>query len=111
MNKTALLVQVILCLSVQAQPAIYQSWHPAAGSPGSLVHENIGFKDQTIEELRATPVRKVQVYQPAGDALSEDDVKRIKITADSIPVLIFQPGKTGNLPSLLITTAEDLSPR
>ena len=102
MNKTALLVQVILCLSVRAQPAFTQSCGNRQLDPRAALFMKLsGFKDQTIEELRATPVEKFKFTNLPVMPYPKDDVKRIKITADSIPVLIFNPAKAGNLPIII----------
>ena len=109
MNKSSAFVQVIFMPFGRGATGLRILRNQAAGSPGSLVRENIRFKDQTIEELRATPVEKFKVYQPAGDALSERRCEADQNYGDSIPVLIFNPAKRAISPSLLITTAEDLS--
>ncbi|MFT3678858.1 MAG: alpha/beta hydrolase [Ferruginibacter sp.] len=61
----------------------------------------IGYQDFTIEQLRSMPIEQIKypplpiIPYPAGD------VKRIKITADSIPVLVFNPAHAANLPIII----------
>ena len=61
----------------------------------------IGFKDLTIEQLRNVPIEQIKFAGPPPIPYPKADVKRIKITADSIPVLIFNPSHTQNLPILI----------
>lgn len=61
----------------------------------------IGNEDLTIEQLRAIPIAQLRLAGPPAIAYPEEDVKRIKITADSIPVLIFNPSHAKNLPILI----------
>jgi len=60
-----------------------------------------GYKDQTLEELRATPIAKLKYASLPVLPYPKDDVKRIKVTADSIPVLIFNPLHGTNLPIII----------
>jgi acetyl esterase len=62
----------------------------------------IGYQDFSIEQLRSLPIE--QIKYAGGPPLvpyPKEDVTRIKITADSIPVLIFNPGHAQNLPILI----------
>ena len=61
----------------------------------------IGYKDLSLEELRALPIE--QLKYPAIPLISypQADVKRIKITPDSIPVLVFNPLHKTNLPIII----------
>ncbi|MEP7166092.1 MAG: alpha/beta hydrolase [Ferruginibacter sp.] len=60
-----------------------------------------GYKDMTIEELRNVPIAQIKFAGPAAIPYPKEDVKRIKITADSIPVLIFNPAHSQNLPVMI----------
>ena len=61
----------------------------------------IGNEDLTIEQLRKIPIEQIRSVGPPLIPYPKEDVKRIKITADSIPVLIFNPSHTNNLPILI----------
>lgn len=61
----------------------------------------IDYHDLTIEQLRATPVAQIRSAGPPLIPYPPEDVKRIKITADSIPVLIFNPAHTQDLPVII----------
>jgi len=60
-----------------------------------------GYKDQTLEELRATPIAKLKYTGVPVLPYPKEDVRRIKITADSIPVLVFNPLHESNLPIII----------
>lgn len=57
----------------------------------------IGYKDQTIEQLRQTPIEQLKYPQLPIIQYSKQDVQRIKITKDSIPELVFNPLHKNNL--------------
>lgn len=61
----------------------------------------IGYQDLTIEQLRATPIAKIKFSGPPPVPYPKQDVVRIKITADSIPVLVFNPAHSANLPVII----------
>ena len=61
----------------------------------------IGNEDLTIEQLRKIPIEQIKFAGPPPIPYPKTDVKRIKITADSIPVLIFNPSHAQNLPILI----------
>ena len=61
----------------------------------------IGDEDLTIDQLRKIPIQQIRSVGPPVIPYPKEDVKRIKITADSIPVLIFNPSHTNNLPILI----------
>jgi acetyl esterase len=61
----------------------------------------IGNEDLSIEQLRKIPIAQLRSVGPPAIPYPAADVKRIKITADSIPVLIFNPSHTKNLPILI----------
>ena len=63
----------------------------------------IGYQDLTIEQLRNIPIEQIKrSAAPLPVPYPKEDVKRIKITADSIPVLVFNPSHAQNL-SILIS--------
>ena len=61
----------------------------------------IGYQDMTIEQLRNIPIEQIKFAGPPLMPYPKADVKRIKITSDSIPVLVFNPSHAKNLPILI----------
>lgn len=61
----------------------------------------IGNEDLTIEQLRKIPIAQLRFAGPPIIPYPAADVKRIKITADSIPVLVFNPAHLQNLPIII----------
>ncbi|MBK7559796.1 MAG: alpha/beta hydrolase [Chitinophagaceae bacterium] len=61
----------------------------------------IGYHDMTLEQLRVMPISQLKYTGPPLIPYPEEDVTRIKITADSIPVLIFNPAHAQNLPIII----------
>jgi acetyl esterase len=55
----------------------------------------------TIEQLRNIPIEQLKFAGPPLIPYPKEDVKRIKITPDSIPVLLFNPSHAQNLPILI----------
>jgi acetyl esterase len=61
----------------------------------------IGNEDLTIEQFRNIPIEQLRLAGPPVIPYPEADIQRIKITADSISVLIFNPTHGKNLPILI----------
>lgn len=61
----------------------------------------IGYQDMTIEELRALPISAIKFAGPPALPYPKEDVQRIKVTADSIPVLVFNPKHGEKLPIII----------
>ncbi|NEM96575.1 alpha/beta hydrolase [Pontibacter burrus] len=61
----------------------------------------IGYKDRTLEELRSIPIEQIKYVDLPLRPYPKEDVQRIKITADSIPVLVFNPLQKKNLPIII----------
>lgn len=62
----------------------------------------IDYKDLDIEQLRRLPIEQIKNgAAPPVIPYPKEDVKRIKITEDSIPVLVFNPLHGQNLPVLI----------
>lgn len=61
----------------------------------------IGYKDLSIEELRSLPIEQIKYVKLPEIPYPGADVQRIKITKDSIPVLIFNPLHKTNLPVII----------
>ncbi|MBX2931338.1 MAG: alpha/beta hydrolase [Chitinophagaceae bacterium] len=61
----------------------------------------IDYKDLTLEQLRALPIEQIKYPQLPIMPYPKEDVQRIKITKDSIPVLVFNPLHKNNLPVII----------
>lgn len=61
----------------------------------------IGYKDLGIEELRSLPIEQIKYPKVPVTPYPEADVQRIKITKDSIPVLVFNPLHKKTLPIII----------
>ncbi len=61
----------------------------------------IGYKDLTLEQLRKMPIEQLKYAGPPAMPYPTADVKRIKITADSIPVLVFNASHGKHLPIII----------
>lgn len=61
----------------------------------------IGYKDQTLEELRSVPIEQIKYPGLPLLPYPQEDVRRIKVTADSIPLLVFNPLHGENLPVVI----------
>lgn len=60
-----------------------------------------GYMDMSLEQLRAMPIEALKYPPVPLMPYPKEDVKRIKITADSIPVLIFNPANSSDLPIII----------
>lgn len=61
----------------------------------------IGYKDLSLEELRSLPIEQIKFPNVPVTPYPKEDVQRIKITKDSIPVLVFNPLHKEKLPILI----------
>jgi acetyl esterase len=61
----------------------------------------IGYQDLSLEQLRKLPIEQIKYPPLPLIPYPPEDVKRIKITADSIPVLVFNPTHLKDLPILI----------
>lgn len=61
----------------------------------------IGYQDLSLEQLRNMPIEQLKYPDVPIVPYPKEDVQRIKITADSIPVLVFNPLHTNNLPVII----------
>ncbi len=61
----------------------------------------IGYQDLTLDQLRALPIDLLKYPQIPVLPYPKEDVQRIKITKDSIPVLVFNPLHKQNLPVII----------
>lgn len=61
----------------------------------------IEYKDLTIQQLRAMPIEQLKFPPLPVIPYPETDVSRIRVTKDSIPVLVFNPHYAENLPVII----------
>ncbi|TBX70132.1 alpha/beta hydrolase [Flavobacterium silvisoli] len=61
----------------------------------------IGYKDLTLEQLRQIPIEQLKYAGPPAMPYPVADVQRIKITVDSIPVLVFNATHGKHLPIII----------
>jgi acetyl esterase len=61
----------------------------------------IGYQDMSLAQLRAMPVETIKFPVLPLIPYPKEDVKRIKISEDSIPVLIFNPAHSSALPIII----------
>ncbi|HRO70830.1 MAG TPA: alpha/beta hydrolase [Chitinophagaceae bacterium] len=61
----------------------------------------IHYEDLSLEQLRSMPIDLIKYPQIPLTPYPEADVKRIKITKDSIPVIVFNPLHKENLPVII----------
>ncbi|MGZ8535907.1 MAG: alpha/beta hydrolase [Flavitalea sp.] len=61
----------------------------------------IDYKDLSLEQLRSIPIEQIKFAGPPALPYPKEDVKRIKITADSIPVLVFNATHAQQIPIII----------
>lgn len=61
----------------------------------------IGYQDLTLEQLQKLPIEQIKFPNIPLTPYPQEDVQRIKITKDSIPVLVFNPLHKQNLPVII----------
>lgn len=61
----------------------------------------IGYRDLSLEQLRKMPIEQIKFAGPPAIPYPASDVKRIKVSADSIPVLVFNTTHGKNLPIVI----------
>ena len=61
----------------------------------------IDYKDLSLEQLRGIPIEQIKFAGPPAVPHPKDDVRRIKITADSIPILVFNATHAHNIPIVI----------
>jgi acetyl esterase len=102
MNKTILIIFLIIVFVCSRQGLFAQSCGTRQLDPRvASFLKMIGNEDLTIEQFRKIPIAQLRFAGPPAIPYPAADVKRIKITADSIPVLIFNPAHANNLPILI----------
>jgi acetyl esterase len=61
----------------------------------------IDYKDLSLEQLRSIPIAQIKFAGPPLIPYPKEDVKRIKVTADSIPVLVFNATHAQHIPIII----------
>src|SRR5690349_3957436 len=94
---------LILIISIGGSISIYaQACHSGVLDPRIKEFlKMVGNTDQSLEELRKIPASEMRKFGPPYTPYPQADVQRIKVTADSIPVLVFNPLHKTNLPVLI----------
>jgi len=102
MKKIAALAAFCLFFGVTIQNTVAQSCGTRQLDAGvASFLKMIGYQDMTLEQLRKLPINQIKYAGPPLIPYPKEDVIRIKITADSIPVLIFNPAHAQNLPIII----------
>jgi len=102
MKKLLLSFVLIFCILATFQKAFAQSCNNRQLDPRVAAFlKMIGYQDLTIEQLRTMPVEQIKYPFMPLIPYPKEDVKRIKITRDSIPVLVFNPAHSQNLPIII----------
>jgi acetyl esterase len=83
--------------NVAAQPCGTRQLDPRALAFLKLIN----YRDMSLEELRNIPIEQIKNDGPPVVPYPKEDVKRIKITKDSIPILVFNPLHEKNLPIII----------
>lgn len=102
MKKSILVASVGILILLSLQKSFAQTCGARQLDPGiASFLRMIGYKDLSVEELRAMPIEQIKYVDIPLIPYPAADVKRIKITADSIPVLVFNPAHGQRLPVII----------
>ena len=102
MGKSNFLASLICLLLLHAHTSFAQTCGSRQLDPGiASFLKLIGYKDLSLEQLRAMPIEQLKYVEIPLIPYPAEDVKRIKITPDSIPVLVFNPAHEKNLPIII----------
>jgi acetyl esterase len=103
MRKSILLISFSFALVFIQQELFGQTCGKRQLDPGIAAFlKMIGYQDLTIEQLRNIPIQQVKSsFAPPPIPFPKEDVLCIKITPDSIPILIFNPLHAKNLPIII----------
>lgn len=102
MKKSLFIIFLSIILIFKGQELIAQGCGKRELDPRvSSFLKMIGYQDMTIDQLRDVPIELIKFPVIPLIPYPKEDVTRIKITADSIPVLIFNPSHAQNLPILI----------
>ncbi len=99
--KKAIKLSLALIWSVQFQVNA-QPCTTGVPDPGVMKFlQMIGNEDLSLEQLRSIPIDRIKLMGPPVIPYPNEDVTRIKVTSDSIPVLVFNPLKGNDLPIII----------
>jgi acetyl esterase len=103
MKKSILFIFLSIALVFSKQKMFAQHCGTRQLDPGIAAFlKMIGYQDLSIEQLRSLPIEQTKFSGgPPLIPYPKEDVTRIKITEDSIPVLVFNPAHAQNLPVLI----------
>jgi acetyl esterase len=102
MNKLLLLILLNIFFAFNPQEVTAQTCGTRQLDPRvASFLKMIGYQDMTIEQLRSIPINQIKFAGPPPIPYPIEDVKRIKITTDSIPVLVFNPTHAQNIPIII----------
>ncbi len=102
MKKSIVVALLGIVLWVMPQGLIAQTCGTGELDPRiSYFLKLIGYQDFTLEELRAMPIDNIKYAGPPPMPYPKEDVRRIKITEDSIPVLVFNPTNAREAPIII----------
>lgn len=102
MKKIILLFAFSLSIKISIQSTYAQSCgNRQLDSRVDAFLKMIGYQDLTLGQLRSLPIEQIKYPSLPLIPYPKNDVKRIKVTSDSIPVLIFNPTHSTNLPIIV----------
>ncbi|WP_082161713.1 alpha/beta hydrolase [Rufibacter radiotolerans] len=102
MKRLILLIFLLLFFVFSKSQVHAQACHTRVLDPNVAAFlKMIGYEDLSLAQLRRMPIDQIKFAGPPPRPYPQEDVKRIKITADSIPVLVFNASKGQNLPILI----------
>ena len=103
MKKSILFIFFSIILLFKQQEFFGQTCGTRQLDPGIAAFlKMIGYQDLTIEQLRSIPIQQIKSsFAPPPIPYPKEDVVRIKVTRDSIPILIFNPLHAKNLPIII----------
>lgn len=103
MKKLLTLLFLSIALVLAKQELLAQTCGTRKLDPGIAAFlKMIGYQDLSIEQLRSIPIQDIKSsFAPPPIPYPKEDMVRIKITSDSIPVLIFNPSHAAALPIII----------
>lgn len=102
MNKKNSLALVLFLLGLSNQQVFAQSCGTRQLDPNvAYFLKLINYKDQSLKEFRSLPIEQLKTVELPMIPYPQEDVKRIKITADSIPILIFNATHEQKIPVII----------
>ncbi len=102
MNKIFSLALVLFLLGISSQLLFAQPCGTRQLDPNvAYFLKLINYKDQSLKELRSLPVEQLKTVELPMIPYPQEDVKRIKITKDSIPILIFNATHEQKIPVII----------